>query len=365
MKSRSHPSRTAFTLIELLVVIAIIAILIGLLIPAVQKVREAAMRIDCANNIKQIGLATHNYENASSQLPGVWYTFRAKNSNPSASNFNNQTWRTVYIDLLPYLEQGSLYTAGSSNNPVVGPNGYGWNYISDFVAVVRVQSYLCPADPTNSSHLDPTFTYAGSTLGTQPLGQQSPYATCSYRANLMVFDPNNNYSLVNAMPDGLSNTIMTAHCMEKCDGTQVGWPVTAGSYIDWGANPGDTGTQHPLPGFGWKTYAAYNSVRNAANNQAGVPPPTVAGASVGTAPNGNQIGVSLTGYPDFAAGNLPFQINPAPGFCRPDVLASPHASVMLVGLGDGSVRTVTSSISTATWVKACNPRDGSPLGSDW
>jgi prepilin-type N-terminal cleavage/methylation domain-containing protein len=354
-------NRFAFTLIELLVVIAIIALLIALLVPAVQKVREAAARTTCTNNLKQIGLATHTYENTYKNLPGVWYTFRAHNADPSKSNTDNQAWRTVYIDLLPFLDQGPVYTAGSSANPII--KGYGWTYISNFVAVVVIPTYLCPSDATNGDHLDPTFGYTGSNLGTAPMGKNSPYATCNYRANLMVFDPNVNRSLTKSMPDGTSNTIIHAHCLQKCDGSNVGWGP---QYIDWGANPGDTGTQHPLPGFGWPTYAANNPIRGgASNNYAGVPAPAIAGATTGSAANGNQIGVYVFGYPDFAAGNLPFQINPAVGNCRPDVLASPHDGVMLVTLGDGSVRVVSSSITTATWRSACHPSDGIPLGSDW
>jgi len=359
MMNRSHLPRRAFTLIELLVVIAIIAILIGLLIPAVQKVREAAQRIQCINNLKQIGLATHTYANANERLPSTWFTFRPHNSNPAVGNYaNGQTWRTVWIDLLPYIEQGNLYTAGSKDNPIVGYNGFGWDYISSYVAVAPPPStYLCPADGTNLGHIDKSgaFGSSNSSLGTI-------YTTSSYRSNLMVFDPNNNYSLMNAMPDGLSQTIIIGHCLEKCDGTSVGNGI---QYIDWGANPGDTGTQHPIAGFGFVTYFNTNPVRDASGNFAGVPPPTITGASAGLAPNGNQIGVRISGYPDFSQGNLPFQINPAPGSCRQEVLQSPHPGAMLVTLGDGSVRSVSSGVSKVTWVNACNPRDGNPLGSDW
>lgn len=122
--------RSAFTLIELLVVIAIIAILIALLVPAVQKVREAAARTHCQNNLKQIGLAFHNHESANKHLPPAWTL--------SVSPLNGgHAWGTM---LLPYLEQDSLYRQYNISQPMFTPGNQ---------AVIRnsVKVFECPSTP--------------------------------------------------------------------------------------------------------------------------------------------------------------------------------------------------------------------------
>jgi prepilin-type N-terminal cleavage/methylation domain-containing protein/prepilin-type processing-associated H-X9-DG protein len=132
---RVRTGRRAFTLIELLVVIAIIAILIGLLLPAVQKVRESASRIKCANNLKQIGLAAHNYENANGMLPPSGY-FPVGGSSGQ--------WSAV-ARLLPYVEQDNLYRQIDFTTPYSAQPA---------VTSVRVPVLVCPSEVTDKGKLN-------------------------------------------------------------------------------------------------------------------------------------------------------------------------------------------------------------------
>jgi prepilin-type N-terminal cleavage/methylation domain-containing protein len=122
-----------FTLIELLVVIAIIAILIGLLVPAVQQVREAANRTQCGNNLKQIGLALHNYHGVYKRFPSGYLCQPQANPNYTAPGWG---WAA---QLLPYLEQGNLYRQINFNLPVEDPSHRG-------IRTTVLPLFVCPSD---------------------------------------------------------------------------------------------------------------------------------------------------------------------------------------------------------------------------
>jgi prepilin-type N-terminal cleavage/methylation domain-containing protein len=134
MKTSMKSSRVGFTLVELLVVIAIIGILVGLLLPAVQAAREAARRMQCSNNLKQLGLAVHNFESARRQLP----TSLRPPSNVAGSG--EQSRVSVLTDLLPYLEQSPIY---DRYNKAIN-----WNQgVNIPLSQTRIPAFICPSNP--------------------------------------------------------------------------------------------------------------------------------------------------------------------------------------------------------------------------
>jgi len=142
--------RAAFTLIELLVVIAIIAVLIALLLPAVQQAREAARRSQCKNNLKQIGLALHNYHDSHNVFP--------PNSHGNATALpNGFSWRVM---VLPYIDQGPLYNRFNFNARITDPA----NLVT---SQNPMPAYLCPSDPTPAvkTNLHPNWCFPGNATG--------------------------------------------------------------------------------------------------------------------------------------------------------------------------------------------------------
>jgi prepilin-type N-terminal cleavage/methylation domain-containing protein/prepilin-type processing-associated H-X9-DG protein len=181
--------RSAFTLIELLVVIAIIAILIGLLLPAVQKVREAANRTRCANYLKQLALAAHNYHDSAGRLPGV-------------ADMGNPRYTTLFVELLPQTEQDNLYRQWDFTNP-------GNNYVgANPRAMTALPLMFCPSHPKNDG--SGWFTTYGGNGGR--VAFPAPQATVDgmfFTTGPLSQPKANQYGVqFLGVTDGLSNTIL-------------------------------------------------------------------------------------------------------------------------------------------------------------
>jgi prepilin-type N-terminal cleavage/methylation domain-containing protein len=312
-----HRQRPAFTLIELLVVIAIIAVLVGLLLPAVQKVRDAAARMSCQNNLKQIGLAMHNYAgNNSSALPSLV----ASTTYPSTGNYNG----SVLFTLLPYLEQETLYKAGlATPNDTYGAASP-LPLASGVPGVIgtRIKLYQCPADYTATNNPDGA-SYGGNL---QLLGSNQ-------QGNAFVAD----FTLGN-IPDGASNTVAFAETFSS-------------SVVSVPANPTGTG---PATNHWADWYLAVDGTHG----------PWI-GASQGAYLSTRCVlgEVLPSGGPYYW---YSIQFNPnAPGDYDKCSVGSFHAGAINAGLADGSVRAINVGIQANTWKNALTPNDRQQLGPDW
>jgi prepilin-type N-terminal cleavage/methylation domain-containing protein len=174
--------RRGFTLIELLVVIAIIAILIGLLLPAVQKVREAAARMSCSNNMKQLGLAIHNFHDSNGYIPPWGFDF---NPAPAGNPLGSQTQgHSPHSQLLPYIEQGNILTTANLQLSVIDPRNWPPNWGTNPAVATNIKIFACPSAPNRTLDYGPYFVSLGlPNAGPFPLGVTDYAAVRGYHSN--------------------------------------------------------------------------------------------------------------------------------------------------------------------------------------
>ncbi|VTU02574.1 Uncharacterized protein OS=Pirellula staleyi (strain ATCC 27377 / DSM 6068 / ICPB 4128) GN=Psta_4679 PE=4 SV=1: N_methyl_2: SBP_bac_10 [Gemmataceae bacterium] len=325
--SRSRPP--GFTLIELLVVIAIIAVLIGLLLPAIQKVREAAARMSSQNNLKQIALASHGYHDARDHYPPAFSWSSGRWNIPGMQD------GTAFTHILPYVEGGNLHNlieASASDSRALTNKSAAEDAPSPPKVYLNPSDETCPTDG-QQFHKDVGMNYAAGSYAAnyQLFGSVTKNSTAATAAPTVV---KRNRAVT--VTDGLSNTIAFA---EKQ--TVFRNPSSYDQFNIY-AYPSTQFLGH-IPMFGFER----------------------AGLSVSAAP-------SPTGPTDASglmAGPLSkFQVRPAvegtTGLANWYQAHAPRESGILVALGDGSVRMMSPSVTGETWWAACTPSAGD-LAESW
>jgi prepilin-type N-terminal cleavage/methylation domain-containing protein len=238
--------RRAFTLIELLVVIAIIGILIALLLPAVQKIREAAARMSCSNNLKQIGLALHNYHDANGSFPAYGFDFPTEPHPGNPYPTPNHMGHSALGLLLPYIEQGNIYNLVHVEWTVIDPANLPPPLGVSTGGQTQIKVYQCPSAPVRMADYGPYFSANGfsSILKGAPLllaitdysvvrGVQGSFASSCLPAGSISGDTGalgvrNSKPTVVSITDGSSNTILVVESAGKQDVYARGKVIASG-----------------------------------------------------------------------------------------------------------------------------------------
>jgi prepilin-type N-terminal cleavage/methylation domain-containing protein/prepilin-type processing-associated H-X9-DG protein len=322
---RSRPkSQRGFTLIELLVVIAIIAVLIGLLLPAVQKVREAANRSKCLNNLRQCGVACHMLNDTYKKLPPVAGRFgellvRNDQEGGAYGVTTGGVDSTVFFWMLPNVEQGPLFNTMPVPNPVP-PAGYAIPYPvstgTPAATNTQIKTYVCPSDPSGSASIVGTTSYAGNWL---VFGGGAGRTLTAAGAGISANIPG-------TFTDGTANTILFVERYQNCLGIGNYWGMAKGILLTPVA-PSTSG----LSAIGWDDWNT----------------PTIFNPRLGTPPVPPSPPIRIGEGTTFQVGPL-YIAGGAPSIpvCVPGVAQSAHAAGMNVAMADGSTRTYSSGIAT-------------------
>ena len=351
--------KSGFTLIELLVVIAIIAILIGLLLPAVQKVREAAARTTCVNQLKNISLAVGNYEGTFSKFPGL-----STNATTGASP-QDQYNGSLYTQILPYIEQEALQKL-----LVAAASGNGTSTLNAPQSVNSIKILVCPSDTSVSNGVLP-----GGVANNSPAGR----GATSYVPNTHVFGNSNSAGAAKTAVTGAARSTYNMGSLSNRDGTS-----NTVTFFEQYAAAGASGANGMNA---WAMPVYHGAI---ATNSGGVTANTI--HAVGYPRNANTTGLINpmpagipTTYPavtpvtgqgshtSCALGDsfihpfpaLTATLTPSRTYGNNNLSNPLHSGATPVAMGDGGVKSVSSGISVLTWAYLIRPDDGQVLGSDF
>lgn len=345
--SRGHVAPTrhgGFTLVELLVVMAIIAILMGLLLPAVQKVREAAARTQSQNNLKQIGLAAHNFNDSQGKLPPT-YGWRPKLAEGQRYKAG-ASLGSAFFHLLPYIEQHALYESSntaktsiytldprssSSVNDYTGPpTNYGYIYRVTTTYDAYPATTTIPSTTFYSAYPVVYGKRVNLYVAAHDPGNTSPNYYSSYAVNAEIMDKE---LAIQQITDGTSNTVLAAEAYGTCTSDSNAYRINGWSY--------------PYPGYGYSQSVSYEYPATPERNTS------------------TTTSYKYTYVPRFyQSPGKTFQVRPLPSQCDGSVPQGLSAGSIQVALGDGSIRGLNPSMDASTWNSAVTPTAGEVL-KDW